>query len=723
MIKKFLSQFTKKPKTPEDIFLALEIDNEKVNSSLWQVITGEPEVLKLGSLEEWQESSPESLLLSTDASVSKALENVSQEPKGVIFGLPETWVRDDQILPSYKEQLRLICEKLSLKPLGFVVTTEALLQYLRKEEGLPLSAIFVKVEESEVVVSLVKLGKIKGTKRVGRSDDLGADTEEALVRFGEVGALPSRILLFDGLLDFEEARQQLISFSWQNLNFLHLPKVDVLESRTTIKAIAIAGGKEVAKSLGFNIKDKPEEKIHQETIQEETISEKETLKRPEDLGFFEGEIEAPVVEEKIQSRIKEEKMAPIVEGEIRKEKKSFKYLIPFLKKLNPVKLFQKLALFFPGKLRFSVVFGAGLSFLLLVVFFFFFYGHRALITLYLEPKVITESLKISLDPNISANQEGVIKAERKTVNVEGAKQMETTGKKLIGEKAKGRAVFYNKTQKEEIFPKDTVLIGPEGLTFNLNEEVKVASRSAEEGTFGKANAEIEAGSIGTEGNLEAETKLAVKGFPQDEFSAKIEDGLSGGTSREIRAVAKEDLIGLKEALLEELRNKAQEELQTETQGEIEIFEESQEEIIKKEEFSHQEGDETASLSLNLGLELSLLTFSHQDLLSQLKDLLESKIGGDFLVAEEGITTNILDGKMADGKAELTVEVQVKLQPKIQIEDLRQSLSGKKVDAAESILKETPNFSRTEVKISPPIPGLINRLPYRKENIKIEIKVL
>lgn len=716
MIKKFLSQFTKKPKTPEDIFLALEIDNEKVNSSLWQVITGEPEILKLGSLEEWQESSPESLLLSTDASVSKALENISQEPKGVIFGLPETWVRDDQILPSYKEQLRLICEKLSLKPLGFVVTTEALLQYLRKEEGLPLSAIFVKVEESEVVVSLVKLGKIKGTKRVGRSEDLGADTEEALVRFGEVGALPSRILLFDGLLDFEEARQQLISFSWQNLNFLHLPKVDVLESRTTIKAIAIAGGKEVVKSLGFNIKDKPEEKVRQETIEE-----KDALKRPEDLGFFEGEIEAPVVEEKIHP--KEEKMAPISEGEIKKGKKSFKYLIPFLKKLNPIRFFQKLALFFPGKLRFSVVFGAGVLFLLLIVFFFFFYGHRALITLYLEPKVITESLKISLDPNISANQEGVIKAERKTVSVEGAKQMETTGKKLIGEKAKGRAVLYNKTQKEKIFPKETVLIGPEGLTFILNEEIKVASRSAEEGTFGKASAEIEAGSIGIEGNLEAETKLAVKGFPQDEFSTKIEAGLSGGTSREIRAVAKEDLAGLKEALLEELKNKAQEQLQAETQGEIEIFEKSQEEIIKKEAFSHQEGDETASLSLNLGLELSLLTFSHQDLLLQLKDLLESKIGGDFLVAEEGISTNILDGKMADGKAELTVEVQVKLQPKIQLEDLRQSLSGKKVDAAESILKKTPNFSRTEVKISPPIPGLINRLPYRKENIKIEIKVL
>ena len=70
---------------------------------------------------------------------------------------------------------------------------------------------------------------------------------------------PARMILYNGHTDFEEAKQQLISYSWEEkLPFIHFPKVEALSPETTIRALALAGGSEVAKSLGLEVK--PQEK-------------------------------------------------------------------------------------------------------------------------------------------------------------------------------------------------------------------------------------------------------------------------------------------------------------------------------------------------------------------------------------------------------------------------------------------------------------------------------
>lgn len=705
MIKNFFEKFTKEKQAPTEVFLALEIDSEKVTSSVWQVVQGKTEIQKLGSVEEWQESEKESLLLAVDASVSKALEKISQEPKGIIFGLPISWVRDEQILPSFKQRLRLICEKLVLKPLGFVVTLEALTQFLKKEEGVPLNAILIKLEQAEVAVTLVKLGAIKGVQRVGRSEDLGQDVEEALAHFEEKGVLPARILLFNGLVDFEEARQQLISFSWKDLNFLHLPKVQILEPRVTIKAIAIAGGTEVAKSLGFRIKTERE-------------MESEQVTQPEELGFIEGEVKE---EEKAVEQEREEISEPSTP---RFPLRLFTILGP-LKRFKPLRFLPKIS--FPEFLKSKLpVFLGTLAFLLaFLLFIFWWVGQKAEITLYLKPEIIKTRLELRLDPEAEHQQSGVLPTQIETVEVSDSGEKETTGKKLIGEKAKGEVTIYNKTGAEKTFMEETTLIGAEGLTFILTEEVKVASSSAEEEgvTYGKANAQVEAASIGTEGNLEGETRLSIKGFSQDEFSAKTETGFSGGTSREIQAVSSEDIALLREQLSDKLKEKTREELKGRLGAEKQIFAESQEEEIIKEVFNHEEGEEATRLSLALTLKASVLSFVQDDLLFQAKEMLADKMKEDFAFAPEGLESKILSGEFEEGKGEVEVEIEVKLQPKLDLEMLKDKLKGKKVPAVEPLLGQIPAYEKSSIKISRLLPGPLARMPYRKENISIKVEIL
>ena len=196
-----LSKLKTSEKPPSETFFALEVTSETIKSAVWLVEDKQTQVLKVGKVEEWGEQDKESFLKAVDASISSAGEGIVPEPKGILFGLPEDWVIKDDILPQRKELLRQISQKLDLKPLGFVVTVEALVQHFKAQQGTPLNAVLIRLGETDLLVSLVVVGKVKGSELVGRTDDLVADVREGLARFS-VDNLPVRLILYNGLTDF-----------------------------------------------------------------------------------------------------------------------------------------------------------------------------------------------------------------------------------------------------------------------------------------------------------------------------------------------------------------------------------------------------------------------------------------------------------------------------------------------------------------------------------------
>ena len=179
-----LAKFTTKEKTQEQ-FLAIEIGTETVTTAVWQVVDGQTQIVKLGATEEWktEKDSIDSLLTAIDASLEKALADAEPEPNKVIFGLQESWVAGETITKDYAKILKRISEKLEFEPIGFVVTSEAIVHLLKQQEGTPPTAILILVTESEIQVTLVNVGKILGSQTVSRSEDIGADVEEGLARF------------------------------------------------------------------------------------------------------------------------------------------------------------------------------------------------------------------------------------------------------------------------------------------------------------------------------------------------------------------------------------------------------------------------------------------------------------------------------------------------------------------------------------------------------------
>lgn len=686
-----------KPKEiKEEYFFAIEISDDTIKSAVWSVIDGQTKIKTIGPTKSWDGQDQEKLTKEVDESISFASLNLTPEPSGVIFGLPESWMDKDNINSDKKNYLKGVCESLALKPLGFVVTNTAVVQYLKIEEGSPPSAIFLQLSSTEINLSLVKLGKIIGNEIVGRSGDLGPDVEEGLSRFQQVDTLPSRMILYDGQSDFEEDRQQLISYDWEEkLPFIHFPKVESLSAEVSIKAIALSGGSEVAKSLGFDIKETPK-KVPEPAV-------------VEDFGFSTKDVAQIQTEPMPETKPQSEVDPPAAKTP----------LLQLIKQKISVIKWPKIKI--PG-LKLIII---GFTILLALIFSAYWFLPQANLTLYFEPKTIQESFNITLDTKASTPDplKKILPAENLEINVEGNKSTASTGKKLTGTNASGDITIYNKTNQAKTFNQGTILIAPNKLTFSLDEDTTVASQSAQlEGTtFGKATAKITAKNIGADSNLANDTQLTFKQFSDTDYSAKT-SGLSGGTSQEVRAVSEPDQDQLLQNLTDELISRAQTELQDRLGNEKRAITIKDQSKLVSKTFNHSVGEEADNLTLSAKLNYSALSYSQADLFSLLNQVIKEKIPADFQLSDSSETSLSASKLAADNTAAVTtVDFKAKLIPRLDLELLKKQIKGRYPFATQTLFNSLPSFLRADIIIKPNLPKALKTLPHLTKNIFIDLK--
>jgi len=721
-LKNLLNKFKSKEEVKNEYFFAVEIAEELIKTAIWTVVDGHTQVVKVGQSQTWDGQNQEKLVSAIDQSISAVSQGVSPEPTGVIFGLPEAWMDQENLNPDKKSYLKAVCQELEFKPLGFVVTNTAVIQYLKIEEGTPASAILLQLSSTEINLSLVKLGKLVGTQLIGRSGDLGPDVEEGLSRFEKIDTLPSRMILYDGQHDFEEDRQQLTSYDWEEkLPFIHFPKVEALAQDASIKAICLAGGSEVAKSLGFDIK--PQEK----TISPETESLSAT-----DLGFSSTDIAVantvepkPEPEPELQPELESE---PEPKSEITSSSK-LQLIKPFFISLfsNLKKTIKSLKFKSTPKTITWII--AGLIGLFILVFLSYWYFPKAQITLYFEPKSIDTDLEITIDSKVTSLDvaKAILPGESVDISVEGSKSIPTTGKALVGEKATGNITIYNKTTQTKTFTKGTILIGTQSLTFSLDEDTSVASRSSQENsegvitiTPGKADVSITANSIGTDSNLSAETRLTFKQFSEDDYYAKTA-GLSGGTSQEVRAVAQADIDQLLTSINPELIAKAQAEMQARLGSDKTLVEvEDQEKLISKK-FNHSLNEQADTLVLEAKLEYTALSYSQTDLQLLLNEAIKEKLPENFQVSEASQASLEPAQLNKDNTATIQASYKANLLPKLDFDAIKSKLKGHYPQTIQDYLTSLPSFLRADIVIKPNLPKSLKTLPHITKNILLEVK--
>ena len=703
-LKNLFSKFTPGEEKKEH-FLALEIGLRHVWVAVWQT-EGGIKIVSLGNKEKWDGNSLGSLTAASDASLASALEDLPEEPNKVVFGLPETWVSGKKIVLPRLADLKLLCQKLDLKPVGFVVTTEAIIQYLKILEGTLPSAILINVGKEEILLSLVKTGKNLGTQVIGKSDNFGNDVYEGIARFGKEETFPSRILLYN--TDLESERQALLSYEWEESLFLHFPKVEILEKEISIKAVAIGGGEEVADSLGLR----------------KEVSAK-------DLGFIQEE---DVMEETEKKEIKEEEVKKGIE-EFVEEKRPKKFVLPNLPKFRLPKIkiphFQLSKLTF--KRRFPLVIGVvGLFLFVLggVATAFYWYFPKAQVTVFVEPRSLEKEIEVGLDPSLTLvdldNQQ--IPGEIIEVRVKESKEGNATGEKLVGDKTRGEIDLHNFTTSAKSFERGAVIVGPDNLEFSLDVDVAVASASSAWSedwekviSPGKTKVTVTASKIGPEYNLASGSEFNVKEFSSSSYRARNEKAFSGGTSRKVEVVSAEDQEELLAGLTVELETKIKEELEKITPQEKRILEEGVLTSITNKEFDKAVGSETETLRLDLEMKAKTLAYSLSDLENLLEKVISDSIPSGFILKKMEMEAEGGEIKQ-EGNGVFKVHLNARLVPDLDLEEIKKNLMGKYHKIGEEYLRSLPNFVRAKIIITPNLPARLRVFPRFVKNIDIKVEI-
>jgi len=691
--------FAKKnhPTTPaHEQFFAIQIGPENVKSAVWSVYNNKPQVLAVGMASGWDGQTQDSLLLAADQSVSDTLSRLDPtgmaNPQKVIFGLMPNWIENEKISPARIQLIKNLSTKLELKPIGFVPSSEAMLRHVHSLEGVPPTAIFLGFWQHHLEICVARLGRNEGTFLIDRSQNPVEDVLEGLHRFGHLDMLPSRMLLYDSGTDLEDIRQLLLSYPWQSpqnrLNFLHYPKIESLPFDFSVRSVALSGGGEVASAMGIisDFSDQPDP----------TPTPASAPKT--DLGFTEHQPSPNMPDQEVYIPLK----------------------TPPAKLTLPSWPVLKIS---PPKMSWVVILVV-LILVTLSTFAAYWYLPTAEVTLWVAPKDLVHRFDLLAKTNLQTVDLASLSVPATVLDatVSDKASTSTTGTKTVGTKATAKVTIFNGTDGPYKFAVGTSLTSPSGLKYLTLEAVSVASASGTVVTNlqpGKAEVKVEAAQIGSEYNLDANTTLKVASFSTKDIAAQNTDAFTGGTSKKVQAVAKEDLSKLRTTLSDKLKTKAAEDLTGKVSDTSTLIVDSITTQTKSEDFSAKQGDEADTLELTLTLQAQGLVVKDTDL-SQLVDSQVAPLVPPGYRFFQDPKPSFTVKKIDKDAITFTAQISSQLLPKVDEYTVLQNIIGKYPNQAQEYLKAIPGVTKVEFVVSPALPSFFSTLPHVSKNIKLEI---
>lgn len=719
-----LERISFKKAEDKEYFLALEIKTKEIKAAVWQKEKEKVSLVNIGQATysgNWDEA-----ISATDEAIIEASSDIPQEKlEKVIFGVSPSWIKENKILNPHLANLKKLCEKLSLKPLGFVVMTEALVSYLKQIEGIPPTALLLGIEAESTILTLVKAGRIEGTKELEGKEgkNLTELIEEALESF-RVEILPSRILLYDGIEDLENLRNKLLSHRWSaKLPFLHLPKIETLENNFDIKALAAASGAQLGKEFPIEI-SQPEAQVVKETEEKATppeitaeslgfFKDKDILDQKEEQALPISTVEIPEASESASFAIEhqlhkpEEKPQPPRQGFKLPNRPNFKLpslplpRIPFgLSFLGEFKIIG-LSLFLIAGVLGGAFFAA------------YWYLPKSEVKIWVQTQPLGKELTVLVSPDQATGK--VVEAQETVGD-----KVSATGKKRVGDPAKGKIIVYNKTENEKKFPQGSVLLSPEGLRFTLDEEIAVASTAAFSTNFSSTGGKVTAVKIGEEGNLSSGTNFSFKDYPTSSYIAKGDGDFSGGTSKEVSVVAKSDQEKLLADLSKKAMDKAKEDLHSRSNAEERFIEETLTSEIKEKKFDKEVGEEAIELNLALTMNFNAVTYNEKEVKERLLGELKTSVPQGYELNEEEVNFETLSAVTKKKETTLKIAAKANLLPKLNLEEVRSKIVGKDRSVVEQYFRGLGSVSKIEITTRPSFPSFLKTLPHLPQNIKIEV---
>ncbi|MBI2621082.1 MAG: baseplate J/gp47 family protein [Candidatus Levybacteria bacterium] len=729
-------------KGKSEYFLSLVIRDEKASAVVFEEINRKINVVG-EHVENFktsvEDATEEEFLEVIDRAVSTAEKSLPPDTEShkTVFGVKGDWIDEGKIKPEYLAKLKKVSDELDFKPMGFLVIPEAIGHLLQMEEGAPLTAILIEIGQKGVNLSLFRTGKIIATKQGSIGESIVSTVEGLLKHFSALGDLPPRIILFDG--GREDLQQKFISHKWaKELSFLHLPQISALSSNFDARAVLNGA----AQQMGFEVLEASLATAAKEDMSETdaltaAVGEDEDKTLAEvasEFGFSEHDVktkeeagEKPKtavsealqhenitlsdqfreIPEEVKIRTAERKSLPINAALITTG------ILRFVKKINIGSLIRG-----ANSSRKKLMLGIIPFILILLFLYVYLFGKTATVTLGIDSRQEEQSENITFSQSAQTNaSENTINAEFITVSEDGKKGVSTSGKKEVGDKAKGTVTMFNSNTTGVTIPTGTVITSSNDLKFITDKAVTVASASGDifSGTDpGKADVTVTAEKFGTNYNFPSDTKFTVEGSTS--VAAKNDKPFSGGTKKEVKVVAKKDLDKLASDLQKDLEGKAKEDIKKKAQGNSLVLPNFISVEFDKKSYSKDVDDEASEVSLTAVISFKGVSYKKEDMALFVKDKLSD--GEELEVDADSIKVNAANLKEEDGGATAKLEITASLVPKLSHKEIAQKIKGNSVREATAKLSRIDGVIKVDIKLFPPIPFLPERIPFSSGKIKI-----
>ncbi len=669
-----------------------------------------------------------------------------------VFGMPATYLTPEgNIIAEIRTHLKKLTSTLELTAVGFVPLTQAIAFSLKKEEGVPASVILVHCTKDILTVSLYRVGICVREQSRAVNESAATTLEEFFSDAPDNDVLPSRILLYGAdEQTLERVRGSFLKHQWPSkANFLHFPKIEVIAHEDILRAVSLAGSFELTASIGEDatltadgqgstvVAQPTRDEKDAFVIEDATSTIGVEKQREEDDKTTEAEESGSTTEQPMHVSSEEDEDVENVQlvdaqtlgfgsedvvnpHEAEPKRKKFTFSLPKLISIRAVKLPRFFSLGGSHRTLFPVV---GFIAIALLIGLLYYFVPRASVTVYVLPASLSETATLIVDSSatIVDSATKTIPGMTQNLSLSAQKTVPVTGKKSVGDPAKGTVTFYNKITSERTLKKGTVLTA-KGVSFSLDEEINIASASESIGsiTFGKKDGTITAIDIGVEGNVAASSEFVVKDISSSSLLARNDVALKGGVSREVTVVSRADYDGVLKTLTDEIITKAKAQLLTEVGGNR-LIEQTITTKVTEKIFDKELDQEAKELSGNVTAAVSGIVLRDEDIKSLLLSLITPKLPSGYSFTDGKLDVSVGAAQVKkDGKITVAATVTATALPIINTENLRADIKGTSVTDALSHFKGLVGVAGAEFRfvLSP----TNKRLPINKANIIISLAV-
>lgn len=714
--------------------------------------------------------SQEDLITSSDEVVSgldMAIPEGAQLSK-TIFALPYSWVESGKVTKEKLDFLKKLCEELELTPIGFLVPIEAVVAYIQRKEGVPLSAVVVEHSQNVAVVYVIKGGNILEIKK-GTLNETGLTqtVERLLAGVTKVDVLPSKIILQDAD-NIEKLHQEFLAYHWtQRLPFLHVPQVTVLEkgieNEAIINGVSAQMGFEIARVVPI-VEKETGGAIHTEKVMPDVapvaadapLSTDETIETPptqtseepaDSLGFFEDQDVADMEPEPtppVDSR--HANVAPVSDIPVREynnmnqdvdaEPEESQHPVHASSKMAGVggimttitgmipKNMPKLSMpNVPVSARLLVPVAAVVILIGAFIFAYYNYILKAEVIISSDQKLIAEEVPVVLGVSTSTSAEDrTIKLYTKSIEVDGTASKETTGKEETGKKATGTVTLYNKTEQKRTLSKGTKITGSNDLVFELTEDVNIASTSAFSTSYANAKGKVEATKFGKEYNLPSNANFTVEGLAASNFFGKNDEAFAGGTKEENQVVAAKDLTALEQELIKGLESKALEQAKAQTGDNEVLVNGVMGAKLTNKKFDQKEKAKAKTVKLTATVSYDIGFYNKDDIKTFATDYAKDDIPDDYVIKDDKSEFDLRDLETDEkgGSTSANLVMKAAYSPVLKTDPLPEELKGKSGDSVDEIVKEIDGVKDVRVEFKRQLPLLPQILPLNSKNIVVTV---